>query len=117
MTDIPIALQCGVDWFMDFVVTDPSTGNPINVTTPKMEIRGKQTSNGPVLFSSESPITITLTQPVANQVHAVISSANSKNILSPQTGYWDAYATRVDTGAVIQLGTGTFTSTPNTTAL
>lgn len=118
---VPIVLQCGADWWMQFVYADAVTGAPVAVTSPRMEIRqnvfGAAISSGTVLYSSEtqSP-TIVLTQPSTNVVLATILGSVTKNLLAGQVGSWDAYA--IDpAGAEVLLGSGTFTSVPNVTAL
>lgn len=117
----PIVLQCGADWWIQFVYTDDVSGAPVAVTNPRMEIRqnvfGEANSRGPVLYSSQvTPATIELTQPTSNTVLATIPGADTKNITDPQVGSWDAYATD-PAGVEVLLGFGTFVSTPNVTVL
>ena len=115
-TTIALELQCGADFWTQFVYTD-AAGNPVNITSPKMEVRSTPASNGTVLYTSEGATpTITFTQPAANSVLFRIAGAATKNQTSVTTGYFDAYATDPN-GYVVQLGSGSFTSTPNITAL
>ena len=60
--------------------------------------------------------TITFTQPAANSVLFRIAGAVTKNQTAVVNGYFDAYATDPN-GYEVELGSGSFTSTPNVTAL
>jgi hypothetical protein len=120
VTSTLIALQNGQDYWIQFLATDPATGNPQAVTSPKMEIRDYgQVAGGPtgqVIWTSEggSP-TIVITSPSTGVVVATIAGATTKNT-GVRSGQWDAFA--IDpSGASILLGSGTYTSTTNRTAL
>lgn len=113
---IALALQCGADFWAQFVYTD-AAGNPVNITSPKMEVRSGPNSTATVLYTSEGGTpTITFTQPAANSVLFRIPGSATKNQTAVVNGYFDAYATDPN-GYVVQLGSGSFTSTPNVTAL
>ena len=119
MTSVPITLQCGADWWMELAYTDGS-GNPINITSPRMEIRAASVdgvpTHGTVLYSSETnPATIVLTLPAGNTVKASIAGSLTKD-LSNQVGVWDCYATDPN-GLTVLLGSGSFQSVPNVTEL
>lgn len=119
---VDIVLQCGTDWWMQFVVTD-AAGAALAVTSPKMEIRRQSyptpqpNSAGDLIYSSEGgSAAITITLPASNTVLASIASAVSKNVPIGQRGYWDAYATD-PSGKIILLGSGSFVSSPNVAEL
>lgn len=113
---VPLNLQCGVDYWRQFVYTD-SGGSPIALTSPRMEVRASQDSAAALLYTSEgvSP-TIVITQPTANTVLATFPASSTMNKLRPEYGYWDAYALDPQ-GQRVQLGSGSFSSTPNVSLL
>ena len=76
---------------------------------------GAATSSGGAPTTAPAA-SITFTQPAANQVLFRIAGAVTKNQTAVSTGYFDAYATDPN-GYEVQLGSGSFTSTPNVTAL
>jgi hypothetical protein len=122
LTGTPIVLQCGADFWIQFVHTDATTGAAVPLSSPKMEVRapvyGLPQSQGQLLYSSEAvPATIAITQPSSNTVLATIPGTATANLTDRQIAAWDCYATEVDTGKVVLLGSGSFLADPNVTKL
>jgi hypothetical protein len=113
---IPINLQCGADFWIQFAYID-ANGNPITITSPKMDVRTAANSGATLLYSSSggSP-TITFTQPTASSVLFRIAASATKDLTVGQLGAWDAYAIDPN-GYSVVLGLGTFASIPNVTLL
>lgn len=113
---VALQAQGGADWWAQFVYTD-GTGNPVAVTSPKMEVRSGQNSTAAVLYTSEGGTpTITITQPQSNTVLVAIAGSVTKGAATPLMGYWDCYAVDPN-GKTVLLGSGTFVLSPNVTAL
>lgn len=114
--DDTITLKCGATYWAQFVNTD-LVGNPVTITSPKMEIRVDALSTSTLLYTSEggSP-TIIVSQPTPNQVIFTIHGSVTKNETAVQTGYWDAFAVDPD-GEPVLLGQGIFVTELNVTSL
>lgn len=115
MTDVPISIRAGVDWWIQFAYTDADS-NPIALTAPKIEMRAARSSRASLLFSSETdPATLAVTQPQAHKVLVKLASGATANGRA-RAGFWDAYAKDPD-GNTVLLGAGTVRIEANVSAL
>lgn len=103
----PLTIDLGADFEMQIPFTDGSTGDPIPVGSPAMQIRTGQ--------SVESPLLITPTVSASgNTVTATVLGTTSTGVpAGTVVGYYDVFATRTDTGAVVKLCGGPVTFVPN----
>lgn len=101
----PLVVPCGEDFVVEVVYT--SGGDPVAVSDPQMQVRDSPNTTGtlvltPSCSASSNTVTVRFT---AAQTSAVTAT----------TAYYDLFATRADTSAVVKLAYGQITFPPNIT--
>lgn len=106
----PLDVPCGADWTVAVPFTDAS-GSPIPLQAPLIQVRSKQYSTGPLL------LTPTATVGAQTNTVTVVFPGTVTAAVGVERGYYDLFATRVDTGELVKLLQGVVTFRQNVTAL
>lgn len=103
-----LTVECGADYEALISLVDASN-NPINVATPRMDIRAAGYSTSALVISPDLSTS-------ANTVTVTITGTATKAMTGRVASY-DLFATRTDTGQEVKLAYGSVTFVPAVTQL
>lgn len=101
----PLVVPCGEDFTVNVVYT--ADGDP-DVTSPQMQVRDQANQYGAVVLTPGLSAS-------GNVVTVTFAAADTTD-LGAVTAYYDLFAVRSDTGAVVKLAYGDITFPPNITS-
>lgn len=107
--DQNLEVKCGEDWSFSVALVDPTSGNPIAITSCRMDIRQDS-------FSSARLIVSPACTQASNVATATLTSAATKAIQT-QVGRYDFFAVRADNNNEVCLAQGSVSFTGAVTAL
>jgi hypothetical protein len=105
----PLNIPGGADYILSVSFTDESN-NPINISTPEMQIRLTNSQSGTLLLTPTFAVS-------SNTVTVTVAGSSTQGYTAVQKGYYDLFATRTDNGERVKLLYGQVTVTQPVTAL
>lgn len=104
-----LQVPCGMDWAFAVQFTDSQTGVAIDLSAPQMQVR-----TGPY---EAATLLLTPVCTVASNIVTVQFTGASTGVVGVPRGFYDLFATRVDTGAPVKLLYGPVLFVQNVTDL